>query len=189
MSEAKRKNAFFASRHRGMTAIELLMWLAVAGVVLLIAIPGGSMLIERHRVKAASADLISSLYLARSEAQVRASTVRVCPSADGRTCRADRDWSRGWLVFSDGNGDGIVQEIELLESFEAPGENVQIRASGAARDSAAFTATGLVRDHGSARGRLALCPRSNYSASQVISIDADGWVSMEPGDRGSCETG
>jgi type IV fimbrial biogenesis protein FimT len=172
-----------------MTAIELLMWLAVAAVVLLIAIPGGSMLIERHRLKSASADLISSLYLARSEAQVRASMVKVCPSADRRTCRTDGDWSKGWLVFSDGNGDGIVQEIELLESFEAPGKNVQIRASGAARDRAAFTATGLVRDHGSARGRLALCPKGRGSGSQVISIDADGWVRMEPSDRTACETG
>jgi type IV fimbrial biogenesis protein FimT len=189
MATCKRKASSINSRQRGMTAIELLIGLAVATVVLLVAIPGTSLLIERHRLKSASTDLVSSLYLARSEAQIRASTVKVCPSDDGRSCRSDGDWTRGWLVFSDGNGDDVVQDIELLEAFESPGESVRIMASGAARNRAAFTATGLVREHDAASGRLVVCPVEHSAPSRVIAIDADGWVSMEPGTTRACETG
>ena len=189
MATCERKAFSINSQHRGLTAIELLIGLAVAAVVLLVAIPGTSLLIERQRLKSVSTDLVNSLYLARSEAQIRASTVKVCPSDDGRSCRSDGDWTRGWLVFSDGNGDGVVQDIELLEAFESPGERVRIKASGAAQNSAAFTATGLVREHNAASGRLVLCPAAHSAPSRVIAIDADGWVSMEPGNTRTCETG
>jgi len=189
MATCERKASSNDSQQWGMTAIELLIGLAVAAVVLLVAIPGTSLLIERHQLKSASTDLVNSLYLARSEAQIRASTVRVCPSDDGRSCRSDGDWTHGWLVFSDGNGDGVAQDIELLEAFESPGESIRITASGAAQNSAAFTATGLVREHDAASGRLVLCPVAHSAPSRVIAIDADGWVSMEPGNTHACENG
>jgi type IV fimbrial biogenesis protein FimT len=173
----------------GITAIELLIGLAVLVIVALLAIPGSSMLIESYRLKAASSQLVDGLYLARSEAQNRGSTVKVCPSDDGRSCRTDGDWSHGWLVFSDGNDDGVVQEIELLEAFEAPGAHVRIVASGAAQKAAGFTSAGLVRDNGSASGEFILCTENSRAASRVIEVDSEGWVSLASNDRPECETG
>jgi type IV fimbrial biogenesis protein FimT len=172
-----------------MTAIELLIGLAVLAIVALVAIPGSSMLIDSYRLKSASSNLVDGLYLARSEAQNRASTVKVCPSDDGRHCRADGDWSHGWLVFSDGNGDGVVQEIELLEAFEAPGGHVRIVASGAAQKIAAFTSAGLVRDNGSASGEFIFCTENSSTAPRVVAIDSEGWVSVDLNDRLPCEAG
>jgi type IV fimbrial biogenesis protein FimT len=178
-----------ASRNQsGLTAVEMMIALATLAVVILISVPGASMLIEHYRLKSASNDLVSGLYLARAEAINRASTVRVCPSDDGRSCRTDGDWSQGWLVYSDGNGDGIVQDIELLEAFQAPDSHVHIVALGAAQKSAAFTPTGLVRDNDAAKGEFVLCHGEN-SSSNAILIDSDGWVSLIPTDGQACRTG
>ena len=68
--------------------------------------------------------------LAREEAIKRSSTVRVCPSANGRFCRSDGNWDQGWLVYTDGNADGAVQEIELIQAFPAPSEQIHIVAGG-----------------------------------------------------------
>jgi type IV fimbrial biogenesis protein FimT len=172
----------------GLTAVEMLIGLAVLAVIVLVSVPGASMVVEHYRLKSTSGDLVSGLYLARSEAINRASTVRVCPSSDGKSCRNDGDWSNGWLVYSDGNGDGAVQDIELLQAFPAPSEHVHIVASGAAQKAAAFTPTGLVRDNGEAKGAFLICYRES-KGSKAIAIDPDGWVSLVPSDGQACQTG
>jgi type IV fimbrial biogenesis protein FimT len=162
----------------GLSVIDLLIGLAVLAIVVLIAVPGSTWLMGHYRLKVVSDDLVSSLFLAKNEALKRASTVRVCPSENGRSCRTDGDWSRGWLVYSDGNGDGKVQDIELLEVFEAPVGHVHIVASGAALKDAGFNATGLVRDNGSAVGEFVVCTDNASAEPKTILIDSDGWVSI-----------
>jgi len=173
----------------GLTAIELLIALSVLAIIVLVAVPGSNMLLSYYRVNSVSGELVDSLYLARNEALQRASTVRVCPSDNGKSCTLDGDWSGGWLVYSDGNADGEVQDIELLEAFEAPGEHVHIIASGAAQKAAGFTASGLVRDNGSASAEFVLCPEPSGSDPRTILIDADGWVSVVTTDSRSCKAG
>jgi len=176
-------------RPGGMTAIELLIGLSVLAIIVLIAVPGSGMLLGYYRLHTVSGELVDSLYLARNEALRRASTVRVCPSHDGKTCRSDGDWSDGWLVYSDGNADGKVQDIELLEAFEAPEKHVHIVATGAAETVAGFTAAGLVRENGSASAEFVLCPEDSSTNPRAILVDADGWVSVASTDGQSCQTG
>ena len=173
----------------GLTAIELLIALSVLAIIALVAVPGSNMLLGYYRLNTVSSELVDSLYLARNEAIQRASTVRVCPSDNGKSCRLNGDWSEGWLVYSDGNADGEVQEIELLEAVEAPEEHVHIIASGAARKVAGFTASGLVRDNGSASAEFILCSDDSISNPRAIVVDADGWVSVAATDSRSCKAG
>jgi len=173
----------------GLTAIELLIALSVLAIVVLVAVPGSSMLMGYYRLNTVSTELVDSLYLARNEALQRASTVRVCPSDNGRSCRLDGNWSEGWLVYTDGNADGKVQDIELLGAFEAPKKHVQIIASGAAQKAAGFTAAGLIRDNGATSAEFILCPEDFISDPRAIVVDADGWVTLAATDSRSCEAG
>jgi type IV fimbrial biogenesis protein FimT len=182
-------NPFHLPGQLGMTVVEMLMFLAALALVVLISVPGSSMLVEYYRLKSATTDLVAGLDRARTEAVNRASTARVCPSSNGQFCRKDGDWSQGWLVFSDGNGDGIVQDIEFLEAYAAPDEHVQIIASGATRTAAAFTLSGLVPDNDSAKGAFILCYGDSNSRSRTILIEPDGWVNLIPADGKPCETG
>lgn len=177
------------SHQAAMTAIELLIIVAVIGLLLLVTVPGSSMLIERYRLNAASNDLARGLSLARSEAIQRGSTVRLCPSVDGQACRTDSDWSQGWLVFSDGNADGNVQEIELIEAFDGPAEEIRIIALGAVQQGAAFTLAGLMGDVDTSSpngGEFLVCYVGSSASAKSVVIDKEGWVNVIPSGTTGC---
>ena len=173
----------------GLTVIELLIIVAALAVVVLVAVPASSMLVERHRLKSASSDLVNGLNLARSEALRRASTVRVCPSSNGRFCRSDGDWTQGWLVYTDGNGDGAVQDIELIQSFESPTGAVQVVARGAGAKTASFTTAGLMPVEGSDSAEFVFCYPDSRVDSRTIVVDAEGWVSLVTTPPAACGSG
>lgn len=173
----------------GITVVEFLIIVAALAVVITLAVPGSSLLVEHYRLKAASANLFNGLNLARGEAIRRGSTVRVCPSSNGRFCRNDGDWSQGWLVYSDGNGDGTVQDIELIQSFAAPNVSVRVIARGATERDAGFTVAGLVQVDGAASGEFVLCLAGSDRDSRTILIDSEGWVSRATTPAQACNTG
>lgn len=165
-------------RQHGLTVIELLIIIASIAVVVVVSIPGSTVVLERFRLKATSADLVSSMNLAKQEAQMRNSTVKVCPSSNGRFCRSDGNWNHGWLIYSDGNGDGTVQEFEFIDASKAPSQRVRIVATGAVEDFASFTLAGLVPANEAQDGEFHVCHEGLDSRSQVVTVDADGWVQV-----------
>jgi Tfp pilus assembly protein FimT len=165
---------------RGLTAIDLLVTMAALAIVILIAVPSSTTAIRKQQMNEAASNLLSGLSAARSESVARSSTVTVCPSSNGQTCRRDSNWNLGWLVFSDGNADGGAQEFERLEAFEAPSSNVQIYAWGAVTARASFTAAGLTADQGSGSGRFLVCLIDSDAEPRVVDILADGTVLSRP---------
>ena len=179
------------SRQAAMTAIELLIIVAAIGLLLLVTVPGSSMLIERYHLNAASNDLARGLSLARSEAIRRGSTVRMCPSIDGRSCQAGADWSHGWLVFTDGNADGVVQEIELIESFDGPAKDIRIVGNGPVEQGASFDLSGLIGDFEASQqangGEFLVCYVGSHVSAKAVVIDREGWVNVVPSGTGNCD--
>jgi len=173
----------------GLTVLELLITLAAIGVVVLVAVPGSNLLLEKYRLKSASNSIVTGLELARTEAGARSSTVILCPSSNGHTCRHDGNWDYGWIVFSDGDGNGSVQDIELIRSFEAPNSEIHVVADGALRQKAAFTATGLVGNAQASSGRFLICLQDSDAPPAVVNVDADGWIQKIPASEQSCTTG
>lgn len=172
----------------GLSVLELLIILAALAVVVLISVPGSTMLLEKYRLKTTETSLLNSLELAKMEAQLRSSTVVVCPSSNGHSCRRDNNWNYGWVVFSDGNGNGTVQDIELIKSVTAH-ERIRIEAAGATRSRAAFTMTGLLSDHDAITGQFTICLKDSDATPRLVAIEPDGWVKMMPPQDASCDLG
>ena len=172
----------------GLTGLELLIVLAAIAIVVLISVPGSTILIEKYRLKTTETSLLTSLELAKMEAQARSSTVIVCPSSNGHSCRRDNNWNYGWVVFSDGNGNGTVQDIELIKSVPAPHERIRIEATGATTTRASFTMTGLMGDNDAVTGRFKICMEESNADPRLVEVQTDGWITLVPLQDESCRT-
>ncbi|WP_175541835.1 GspH/FimT family pseudopilin [Polaromonas sp. YR568] len=85
------------ARERGFTIIELMVVVAIVGILAGLAAPSFSDLLRRNRLASASSALQVSLSLARSEAVKRGSDARVTVAANGTA----GVWTNGWTVFVD----------------------------------------------------------------------------------------
>src|SRR5690554_4362610 len=105
----------------GLTLIELLITLAIAAVTLTIGLPAFSGSLERTRVATTMHQVSADLAMARSTAIMRRAQVVVCPRTADFRCRGDRDWSQGWIVFTDDDGNRQPDEkAHILRATDPP---------------------------------------------------------------------
>lgn len=101
---------------QGFTLVELLVCLAVLGVMTSFAIPSWQRLQERSRVEAARDQLVNDLQTARVRAIQRGETLQLTRSRDcawaGST---DNDWSCGWQLVVKAN-----QTVLLTSQLHTP---------------------------------------------------------------------
>lgn len=89
---------------RGFSIIEILVVLALIGILAAAATPGIVATIESHHRNTISNRLIEDLALARLQAIAISSYMALCPSANppvvNNVCDASTDWSNGWYVYA-----------------------------------------------------------------------------------------
>jgi type IV fimbrial biogenesis protein FimT len=88
-------------RAAGFTLTELLIVVAIMGIVAAIAAPNMADMIRTQRLRTASFDIFAALNLARSEAIKRNVSVTITPLG--------ADWAAGW-VTRDSNGNVLQQQ-------------------------------------------------------------------------------
>lgn len=86
---------------RGFTLIELMVTLTVLAIVLSLAAPSFASLMASNRMSTQTNEFIVALNLARSEAVRRGQAVTLLSNDDD-------NYSKGWKVFPDKNGNGAA---------------------------------------------------------------------------------
>ena len=91
-------------RNAGFTLIELVTTMSIVAILSGIAAPSFAGFLERQRASAAISSLMTHMSLARMSAITRNRRAVLCPSVDGRHCEVGTDWSAGWMLFMDDDG-------------------------------------------------------------------------------------
>lgn len=120
-------------RQIGFTLPELMVTLLVLAIVLGMAVPGMQSLLNQQELRSKVGLLASTLAYARNEAVSRVATVAICGTTNGSSCNGSDDWSAGWLVFIDANGNGQFNTgEELLKKGGEAGADVTLTLASSA---------------------------------------------------------
>jgi type IV fimbrial biogenesis protein FimT len=92
----------------GFTLVELMIAVVVAAILLTTALPSFQETIKDNRMAANVNEFMAALNLARSEAIKRGTFATVCEGT-AAGCSNTGNWEGGWIVFSDVDGDGVVE--------------------------------------------------------------------------------
>ena len=92
---------------RGFTMIEMLMTIAIAGILTALAVPSFRFITNSNRIASEVNGLLGDLQLARAQAIRDGRNVTVCQSTDGTNCTNSTSWQLGWIVFSDPTNVGV----------------------------------------------------------------------------------
>lgn len=163
-----------ASRQSGVTLLELMIAIAVLGVLLTVAVPGFNQLVLNNRQVAATNEFVGGIQLARSTAITRNSRVTICASSAQASCDGG-NWSEGWIAFVDVNGNQDRESGEVLLRTQGEVSNVNISSADFGL-ALSFGSNGRVSQPGvgNSAGQFMVCDSRGSEYGKVIILAASG---------------
>ena len=165
-----------AKRNAGFSLIELMVTIAVLAILMAIAFPSFTALVNSNRLSSNANELLAALQLARSEAVSRNTAVSVCRSDNGAACASGAQWN-AWITRVE--SDGTVLRVSRVK---AP---IQVSASPAIsgnNDRVVFRPDGMARTNGGAllEARFGVClPTTRPPENQrLVAIGSGSRVSV-----------
>jgi len=170
----------YLSNRNGFTLIELMVTIAVAGILLGIAVPSFVNMVRDNQDIANTNQLSGVFRWARTEAIKQGNTLSLCSSTNQTTCRGSSktNWADGWIIFIDQDGDGVFDSDGDAILCEA-GEDCLLRSNGSVSNATlvanqsnplSFSSKGLPEPEPSPAYRLTYTPDNCPSGDKRLSI-------------------
>jgi type IV fimbrial biogenesis protein FimT len=170
----------------GLTLIEVLIVVALVGIMLTIAIPAYSSFVTYNRMAAEMSDFTETLMLARSEAIKRGETVTVCTSGgSSSSCSDTANWNQGWIVFVDPDDSQSIGPTTTVLRVAPPwtGTDTLVGTGGVA-NAVSFSPLGILVGAGTGGGVITLNDaEDNVSFRRCITIGVAGTLTQAEGDQ------
>lgn len=151
---------------KGFSLTEILIVIAIAGILMISAIPAFSHLVARNQQTSILNTLLSHHHLARSEAVKNNQQVLLCKSNSGVLCTPEAQWHDGWIIFADTDRNKQVNGLEQVLFIQtALDKNLNLHYRG-------FGSRNYIRyfpdGQSSSNGTFTLC--NQYAESQVKTL-------------------
>lgn len=153
----------------GYSLYELIMTLALVGLILTLGLPSLGKIAANQRLHVEVNALFHAIHLARKESIVRRRVVSICPTRDGAGCLPGTDWSAGWMTFVNIDRDWPAArdpDEPVLNWYQANATS-QILAN---RSSFSLRSTELRATNGT----LVFCDRAGRAKSRALVISYTG---------------
>ena len=170
----------------GVTAIELLVVMAIITILMGIAIPSFVGMTQTSRVAGEINALSGDVQFARAEAIKEGMPVSICASANGTSCSGANTWDEGWIVFSDPNANRVVDVGDTVLKKQAPWSSTDTLTANNSIVSFSYSRDGFALAlPGTVTWTLHTQP-VNASASRCIAINVAGRQQVQSPGTGSC---
>jgi type IV fimbrial biogenesis protein FimT len=166
----RRSTAARGRSAHGWTQAELLVAMAISGMLLTLALPHYRTWLSAYELRNAAEQLAAGMAVARSEAIKRGHRVNLCKSADRRRCADSGGWDAGWVLYADLNVDGRVDDDEPLLRSDGPVRpGIRVVANRPLDDYVSYTSLGHARllDGALQMGSFRVC-RAGQAAWKVV---------------------
>ena len=161
----------FRRQQSGFTLTELLIALAVFGILLGLALPGYQSSVQATRSTSVRSELVNSIQIAINQSILTGTRAVLCPSVDGTSCASGADWTAGWIGYMDNNGNRERQPDERLVHVQpALPDGVHLTTS-AGRTRLVFQASG---SNGGSNVRFTICDRRGPAKAQSLVLNNRG---------------
>lgn len=167
------------SHFAGFSLIELMIVLAVLGIMAAWAAPNLMKVMDKSTVTTIANTLVADLGLARSEAIKRRVSIGVCKSIDGLNCAPAASWKNGWIIWADRNGNNIQDAADEILRVREQNTNPRLVFAGNGNNSFLFTPSGMTT-LGAAVANISICYEAAIGRNVEVSLTGNAKVGKRP---------
>ena len=167
-------------RSAGFTLVEILAVILIVSILMAIGVPSYRSVTTSSRMSTEINATLVDLQYARAQALKEGRSVTACISTDGATCANSTNWENGWIVFSDPDGDGVVDTGENIWRVQGALSGGDTLRTGTTAKAITFNRAGFALNLPSAGLKLTLHDvNSRAKFTKCLSVTTAGMLTTQ----------